>query len=731
MLNKRRNRRKSVEAILDKNFLYMLLAAVIVSVGVTLPRFGPGIPVSVDTTSHLYKILFLQHWWKQGIFPFWSPDWYAGSPALLLYPPLGYYLVVGLAMLGVDPVLSYKFVDAAFYWVAPVAIYFLGRELEFSKGESALGALLFSVVPEVIENYIFFDRFPTVIAIPIFCAFIITFHRALMNHGGPITVLASILTMSALLLTHHLSALIAGMVAVLMLLLTAGKEGFRKPLLKLVAVGIGTLAVTAFWLVPLLMSFDLFSANQFYNRNVTFPFLSFTYFGFDVTSYLLGIAQFILAALAVQSIVGRTFGKRIPVSATIFFPILLGGMVVFQTGQIASNRILLNLGELIVAASFVVFLGQFILLSGVRHMFSRRDGTLLAVLWFVVFLWVGLGYYALPILQLPYISTIWTKTMDVYRIWLYLALPMGLLAARGLRRSVSKLRSWKPVAVIVLLALAMTPITIGVALKMNYAFNHQVNLVLPYSTANAKIPHAIIDYFRNDPSPGRILAMNVPFWIYVLPNYVDKPIVDGWYPQTKLVTPLVGINDYRLDDLETASNDTARVNTWRTLISEAGMLDVTWVMIGDNGTLANMLMKNANFKEQLIVSYGNVELIVYKALEIPSLVETGAPNVKVKSVTRANPDRIEVSFDAVPQTAMIVVKEAYFPTWAATADGRSLPVMRDSNTGYILLTVPAGTNQVALYQKPEGSIWSMVSIISLLVCIGPGVVLLASKREKR
>jgi uncharacterized membrane protein len=719
-----------VEAILDGNEVYMLVAAVIVSVGVTLHRFGPGIPMSVDTTSHLYKILFLQHWWKQGVFPFWSPDWYAGSPALLLYPPLGYYLAAGLSMVGIEPVLSYKVVDAAFYWVAPISVYFLGKELGFSKGESALGALLFSVVPEVIENYIFFDRFPTVIAIPIFCAFIITFHRALLNRGGQINLLSPILTWSALMLTHHLSALIAGIAAALMVILTFEKEGFKRPLLKLVAVGVGTLGVTAFWLVPFLMYFGLFSANQFFNRNVTFPFLRFTYFGFDVASYLLGIAQFILAAVAVQSIIGRTFGKRIPVSATIFFPILLGGMAVFQTGEIVNNRALSYVGELVVAASFLVFLGQFVIVRSVRNLLSRRNGTLLAVLWFVVFLWFGLGYFALPILQLRYISTIWTKTMDVYRIWLYLALPMGLLAARGLHRSASKLLSWKPLAVIVLLGLAVTPITVSVGLKMDYAFNHQVNLVLPYSTANAEIPHAIIDYFRNDSSPGRILAVNAPFWIYVLPNYVDKPIVDGWYPQTKLVTKLVEINDYRLDDLETAPNDTARFNTWRNLISQAGVLGVTWVMVGDNGTLANMLMENTNFTERLSVSYGRVDLVVYKALEVPSLVETCGPNEGVKAVTRPNPDRIEVSFDTVQRATKIVVKEAYFPTWAATTDGQSLPVARDSKTGYILLTVPAGTNQLTLYQKPQPGIWSVVSIISLLVCIGLGVVLLA-KKERR
>ena len=104
----------------------------------------------------------------------------------------------------------------------------------------------------------------------------------------------------------------------LMVLMVAPAEGFVKPLLKLGAVAVGTFAITAFWLVPFITSYGLFSANQFYNRNVIFPFLRFTYFGYEVSSYLLGIAQFVLAAVAIQSIIGRNFAKRIPMSATVF-----------------------------------------------------------------------------------------------------------------------------------------------------------------------------------------------------------------------------------------------------------------------------------------------------------------------------------------------------------------------------------------------------------------------------
>jgi hypothetical protein len=715
-----------IETTLDHYFMYILVSGIVAAAAVTVPRFAPGIPMGIDTTSHLYKILFLQYWWKLGVNPFWSPDWYGGSPALLLYPPLSYYLTAAISMLGVDPVLAYKAVDAFFYVLAPLMIFCLARELGFGRGESALAALFFSLFPEVIENYLFFDRFPTTLAIPIFCTFVIFFHRALTRPTTGFNVLLSILSMSTLLLIHHLSALIAGIVAVLMVLLTAGAHGLLRQLLKLVVVAAGTLGITAFWLMPFLESYRLFSANGFYNRNVTFPFLRFTYFGFDVVSYLLGIAQFILAAVAVQSIMGRSFGTRIALRPIVFFAPLIAGMALFQAGEILSWSSLEFLGELVVALSFTAFLAQFVLLPSARRTLAREDGAVLAVIWFILFLWLGLGFYALPVLQLPVINGIWTKTMDVYRIWLYLAVPMSALAARGLLRTAARLVSWRPVSVFVLLFLMIIPVTVGVALKINYDLNGTVNGVLPYSTANTEIPPQITDYFRNDVSQGRILGINVPFWIYLLPIYVGKPIVDGWYPQTKLVTPLVKINDYRLDDLETAATPTVRFHEWQGLLSQAQVLDITWVIIGDNGTLASTLMAGTGFAEQLRVPYGRVQLVVFKYLESQSLVDG---NVNVTALSRPNPDRISISIQAAGDTTAIVVKEAYFPTWKATADGHTIPVREDNATGYILLILPAGSQEVMLYQSFNTLIWNAISIATLVLAVAITIAL--DSRRKR
>jgi len=645
--------------------------------------------------------------------PFWSADWYGGSPDLLLYPPLGYYLAAAIALLGPDPVLVYKLVDAFFYWIAPIAIFFLGREFGFAKGESALGALLFSAFPQVIENYLFFDRFPTVLSIPISCLFIIFFHRALTAQESTLNVLLSILSMSALLLIHHLSALIAGFVAVLMVLLASAAHGIVRPLLKLVAVAAGTLGITAFWLMPFLLSYRFFSLNGFYNRNVTFTFLRFIYFDFNIASYLLGIAPFILAVVAVQSIIGRNFDVHIHFRPVAFFLALLAGMATFQAGEILASLSLEYLGEFIVALSFTLFLAQFALIPSARDVLTKRDGAILAVFWFLLFLWLGLGFYALPVLQLPVISSIWIKTMDVYRLWLYLALPMSALAARGLCRSAAKLLSWRPFSVALLLILIVTPITIGVAVKVQYDLNNPINGVLPYSAANTQIPPGLIDYFQHDSSEGRILGVNVPLWIYLLPIYVNKPIVDGWYPQTKLVIPLVMINDYRLDDLET-HNSSARFMIWKGLIAQSQLLDITWVIIGDNGTLAASLMGDTDFMKELTIPYDGVNLMIYKSLTRQSLVDG---DVNVTAITTSNPDQIIMSMQPPATPTSLLVKEAYFPTWRATANGASLTVGEDKATGYILLILPAGTVNVTLFQDADQTVWSLLSAATLSVIL--------------
>lgn len=307
---------------------------------------------------------------------------------------------------------------------------------------------------------------------------------------------------------------------------------------------------------------------------------------------------------------------------------------------------------------------------------------------------------------------------------------MSALAALGFVRSFARLWKWRTIASLVLVALVVTPVTVSVALKMNYAFNASVNGVLPYSTANAEIPTSIISYFQSQNSSDRILGINVPFWIYVLPNYANKPIIDGWFPQTKLVTQLVSISDYRLDDLETTPNQT-RMAIWRSLLNNYQGLDIGWVIIGGR-SLAESVMNGTDFTEQLAVPYqtvqGSIDLVVYKATSPPSMLESSGVNPTVSYVT---PDKMILNFNPPSLSARIVVREAFFPTWTANADGRTIQVSSDSATGFILLDVPAGTHQVILHQNTNSSIWNLTSAVTLVLCVALAGVLLSVRRRSR
>ena len=695
---------------------FMLLFAVAISAIIALPRFAPGIPLSVDTTSHLYRVLFLSKWLSRGVYPFWSSDWYGGSPTLLLYPPLCYFFSVAISMLGIDPLLSYKIVDAAFYCAAPLTLYLLAKEFGFSRGESAFAAVLYSVVPEVIENYLFYDRFPTVIAIPIFCAFVVMFHRTIVGSRRWADFFMSILLMSALLLTHHLSALIAGIVSVLVIVVERRKCNLARTLPVLTVLGAGTLCVTAFWFMPFLISLRLFSGNNFYNRNVIFPFITLSYFGVNVAVYLLGIIQFALALFAMSILSRKIYGNGIRLPFFMFFISLLGGMATYETGVSLVNPLLAYLGQCIVILSFVCFLGQFLLVNPSSKT-SGDNRILIIVFWFVIFMWIGLGYYSLPLLWLPYIREVWIRTMDVYRIWLYLALPMSALASMGFGKLLLKTPS-KLVSLSLIFLLA-TPMAVGVLLKVNYAFTAPVNGVLPYTVGNAEIPKPILDYFTHDVSSGRILGINVPFWIYVIPIYANKPILDGWYPQTKLVVPLVNVNDYRIDDLETTPSMAARLAIWGHLIADADALDITWIIIGGR-KLADQLMIGGRFTEQLAVRYatsqGSIDLVVYKINRVPSFVDIDSSTAEVVNVTQPNPDKIDLTFKATVSPSEALVKEAYFPTWQAVADGHKILISRENSTGYILLAIPTGVTEITLYQNSDEDIWNVVSIIAIVVC---------------
>jgi hypothetical protein len=701
----------------------ILVTAVAFSLSVALPRLGPGLPMGVDSSSHLSKVMFISDSLvRYGKVPFWSSDWYGGTPFLLLYSPLS-YLLTGVLGVMTGPVLAYKLVDLVFYVAAPLGVYWLAKDFSLTRLESTSAALLYSMIPEVVGNYVFFDRFPTTISIVLVCLFLISLKHALYSKTVRWAIAPSLL-LALIVLTHQLSGLIAVLIGCIYVTATLPHPPHR---IRHLAIGLGTIAgglgLSAFWLIPYTVALTMLPQNPFFNRNVTFPFLRLTYFGADVATGLLGIAQFILAALGFQILIGKMFRPRLRLQTIHLMSMLLGGMASYQLGELLSSPTITQLGTVIVVLAFVAFLGEVVqrCLGGalVRSMGNRK----FVCLWFLFFLWAGLGYYALPVVWFYPIKTIW-MSLDVDRFWLYLAIPISLLAGIGVTRSVRFASMRSKYLAIVLIVLVATPVLAGPVLKTWISDTQDLNPHLPYSAANADVPAAIIDYFRAEKSPGRILAIKCPLWIYLLPSLVNKPTIDGWYPQSKLLNRLVKIGDYRIDDLEDAPSDYNRTLTWRDLIDHSDLLGIGWLMIGGvNQTEKSLLVEGSSFGEILVVPYEETYISIFKSTHDVTLVAASPPGQLEVAMERLSPDHIRLKIsrsEARNKTVTIQVREAYFSSWVASADGKAIPIVKDDE-GYIKLTVEPWITTIDITQEGDQTVntagWAMtiITLIALVV----------------
>jgi hypothetical protein len=682
----------------------VLIASVVFSVALVSIRLMEGLPLGVDSTSHLFRIMLISKSYREnGYMPQWNPYWYGGTPLVLLYPPLAYYLGLVPSLLGLDPVLSYKLVDVVFYLLGPMAIYCLSRTLGIDHAQSILAAFFFSFSPSVVENYLFYDRFPSIISIPVVCLFLIFLYRALCDEYKWTSLIVSGILFGTTILLHHLSALCAALLGLLLALSTVLAR--KKPLAithamaqMLLVILIG-LALSSFWLIPFIEASGRFLTNPFYNRNVEFPFIRLSYFSINVVTYAFGIVHFALSLFAIWSYSSRYKLKSF-IPAT--FAAMLLGMALFESGE------KLAVTPIRIAGQTIVVLSLFSLLYAIvrrRSMPAGMDsGVFFVILWFVIFFWLSLGSFALPFVTVHPLSMLW-RALDVHRFWLYLTLSMSILSAIGLRRimqnklSLSSSKRW--LIPTLLLGIVIT----GGCVKVTYTATHNISEFLPYSPLNSDIPVGLVRYFRSDSTYGRILALRCPLWVYVLPCYVDKPLIDGWYPQEKLIKPILEINDYRILDLESAGpvepvDSPNRTRIWRNLILSSRLLAIKWVVIGKVAEETRFeLFNDTGFKFDAQFPYEKGDITVYRTSEPIEMVDMFPSNTGNAVFSRDGPDRFVLKFLNVYGAQSVVIKEAYSPSWSARVDSRNIEILQDKE-GFMEITFPQGATEVIFEQKP-------------------------------
>jgi len=704
---------------------FALAAVIALNLATVSIRFLNGLPLGVDSTSHLFRVMLMSKSYQENEYvPRWNPNWYGGTPLFLLYPPLSYYLTFVVSLAGLGPILAYKLVDSTFYLLGPVGVYYLSRNIGVDKRVGILAAFLFSFSPTIVENYLFYDRFPSTVSLPLVCLFIIALCQVLADRRAWLFLIFSGVLFGTILLIHHLSALCAALLGLLLTLAKALMDRKARNLAWsasfLTIIFLIGFSLSSFWLFPFIAASNQFLSNPFYNRNVEFPFVRLSYFSINVATYAFGVAHLGLAmfALWTHSLDSGLKKQFVPITITA----MLIGMALFELGEKIAMEPVRILGQGVVVFSLF---GLFYVVWRKGRIASDQNLRIhFLEMSFVVLLWLSLGSFALPIVIVPPLSLLW-RALDVHRFWLYLSIPMSILSAIGLKQLfVARIRF--PVKKNWLLSIFLMGIVLsGGCVKILYATTLNISEFLPYPTANRDIPVGLITYFKADPTYARVLGVRCPLWIYVLPYYTNKPLIDGWYPQEKLLTRLLEINDYRILDLELAGpvepvDSPNRTRIWRDLILNSRLLAIKWVIVGNViEETRSGLFNGTHFELDAQFPYQEGTITVYRSSELIEMAELIPSDAGKVALSRDGPDRLTLKLD-IRGSPTVVIKEAYFPTWRAVSGGALLDIGKDSD-GFITMRVPSGATEIILYHKPvDFTVYylSAATLVVLLLFVG-------------
>jgi hypothetical protein len=528
----------------------------------------------------------------------------------------------------------------------------------------------------------------------------------MLSRKSTIWFAASILLLGIVILTHHLSALITFFILLLALLsLTPSFAEFKLNLLKFLGVIFGGIALTSFWLIDFVQALSQIADNPFYNRTMEFPFIKLSYALYDYLILEQGIIHFILAISAIFLWISKDFKKSTIVSALV---LLFLGMSFFEIGYQTYFHIQIIGQALVIAA--LIFIAGLVILRTRRSEYNRFNFFL--TLWFVSFFWLGLGYYAIPIVEIPLLQSIW-RSLDVYRFWLFLSLPIAFLAGILIEGVVCRMRRNRK---LLILAVIFILLFSGGIVKSVYLLNQDVNSHLPYTVQNSDIPIELLDYLRLQNDYGRILPIKCPMWIYMIPSYTGKNLIDGWYPQEKLLPSLLEIDDYRINDLETTEN---RVEVWKNLIDQNQELGIHWVIVGNSNKTLIRDLTNSTFTQDAFITHEGGNLTILKNTVPNSFVQlvTETGNVDY-DFERSSPERINIEITDRFSNVKIFVREAYYIGWIATVDNYTTNVM-STPEGFMLITPEPNPAHVTFEYTSANNpyIWLSLLMIGLIILL--------------
>ncbi len=431
------------------------------------------IPNSDDFSSHYFKTEYMKMSFdKYGKIPEWNELWYGGSPLLLFYPPLSYYVVFLFSFL--MPVLSaYHFITCLFYALGSVSIYFLAKAFKVKENTALLSALFFSLLyPILIENVYTHQRLPTIISIPFF-----VFYLAFLIEGKKILSAVSFIL---LCFTHHLSVFILGLVLIPLII-------FKRNLIK----------NTILTLIPgAVLSFPIFYEMIIYLK------FGFSYTNCSVTgdcfylSFIHIFSSIILLAIVLHFTLpkGKKIYGAVPITLLILYSIFSPYSVLLG-----------NNSKIFLVLSFSVL---YIFLLKVK---IEKENFL--IVWFWLFILLGIGPKFFFYNLIPF-----GKMLDPLRLLLFANIPGIIIFSKYMENK----KIFPYLAGIFLLCIALPSLISAFELSKDiFTEIPEINLGEEFG------------WFAVSNCPANLVSL--------LPITIEKPIIDGWYPQARLLPEFLGL----------------------------------------------------------------------------------------------------------------------------------------------------------------------------------------------
>ncbi len=283
----------------------------------TLPAWRlllqPGFFSSSDGMIHLYRLFELDRALHAGIFyPRWFPlsGYGYGLPVLNYYPPLAYYFAELFHLAGADYIGSIKWLIAAGFIFAAWSMFIFAREL-LGDAPAFVAGIAYAYLPYLLSDAYVRGNFAEFMAMSILPLALFAFRR-LFSTGEKIYAGLGALTFAAIILTHHLTAMLfAALLGAYVVFLSIQPRDWKRLWLGVAAI-FSALALSAFYWLPAMSELDLVYvgsaslARFLVNRLVSpadflTPSLAYTYL--PQSEALLHSAGFPQTMLALASIV--------------------------------------------------------------------------------------------------------------------------------------------------------------------------------------------------------------------------------------------------------------------------------------------------------------------------------------------------------------------------------------------------------------------------------------------